>query len=204
VAPDLAVTNYHVVEDGVLLRVEVAGEVHEGTVLAADTPEIGEPAVALGFPRPGCWGELGRANGPGFRSDRRGSGDLLAEGTTDGGRSVRVVVLHDQDRRLLRPIAAWEREEGPNGMTEAERARRTGDPILARQRSARPRALDLHGRPRALGTQELGDPRIGVDLCRRSPAFDEVCERLEGVDLDARRSRGSAAGRPRAPFYRGT
>ncbi len=45
---------------------------------------------------------------PAFRPDRRGSGDFLAEGTTDGGRRLRVVVVYDPVRRVLRPIAAWE------------------------------------------------------------------------------------------------
>ncbi len=45
---------------------------------------------------------------PVFRPDRRGSGDYLAEGVTDGGRRVRVVVAHDPARRVLRPITAWE------------------------------------------------------------------------------------------------
>ncbi|MDA8072877.1 MAG: hypothetical protein M0Z82_15080 [Actinomycetota bacterium] len=52
------------------------------------------------------------AAGPVFRPDRRGSGDYLAEGATegvtDGGRRVRVVVAHDPARRVLRPITAWE------------------------------------------------------------------------------------------------
>lgn len=46
--------------------------------------------------------------GPVFRPDRRGSGDFLAEGTTDGGRRLRVVVAYDAARLVLRPIAAWE------------------------------------------------------------------------------------------------
>ncbi|MHB1536601.1 MAG: hypothetical protein ACYC1D_18710 [Acidimicrobiales bacterium] len=33
---------------------------------------------------------------------------ILAEGTTDGGRRLRVVVAYDPVRRVLRPIAAWE------------------------------------------------------------------------------------------------
>ena len=45
---------------------------------------------------------------PVFRPDRRGSGDYLAEGVTDGGRRVRVVVAHDPARRVMRPITAWE------------------------------------------------------------------------------------------------
>ena len=45
---------------------------------------------------------------PAFRPDRRGSRDFLAEGTTDGGRRLRVVVAYDPVRRVLRPIAAWE------------------------------------------------------------------------------------------------
>jgi uncharacterized DUF497 family protein len=48
------------------------------------------------------------AAGPVFRPDRRGSGDYLAEGVTDGGRRVRVAVAHDPTRRVLRPITAWE------------------------------------------------------------------------------------------------
>ncbi len=48
------------------------------------------------------------AAGPVFRPDRRDSGDYLAEGTTDGGRRLRVVVAYDPLRRLLRPITAWE------------------------------------------------------------------------------------------------
>lgn len=48
------------------------------------------------------------ANQPVFRPDRRGSGDFLAEGTTEEGRSVRVVVAYDERRRMLRPITAWE------------------------------------------------------------------------------------------------
>lgn len=48
------------------------------------------------------------AAGPVFRSDRRGSGDYLAEGVTDGGRRVRVVVAHDPARLVLRPITAWD------------------------------------------------------------------------------------------------
>ncbi len=48
------------------------------------------------------------AGGPVFRPDRRGSGDYLAEGVTDGGRRLRVVVAHDPARRVLRPITAWE------------------------------------------------------------------------------------------------
>lgn len=49
------------------------------------------------------------AAGPVFRPDRRGSGDFLAEGATDGGRRVRVVVTYDPARRVLRPITAWEK-----------------------------------------------------------------------------------------------
>ena len=48
------------------------------------------------------------AAGPVFRPDRRGNGDYLAEGVTDGGRRVRVVVAHDPARGVLRPITAWE------------------------------------------------------------------------------------------------
>lgn len=48
------------------------------------------------------------AGGPVFRPDRRGSGDFLAEATTDGGRHLRVVVAYDPARLVLRPIAAWE------------------------------------------------------------------------------------------------
>lgn len=48
------------------------------------------------------------AAGAVFRPDRRGSGDFLAEGTTNGGRRLRVVVAYDPTRRVLRPIAAWE------------------------------------------------------------------------------------------------
>jgi uncharacterized DUF497 family protein len=46
--------------------------------------------------------------GPLFRPDRRGSGDFLAEGTTDCGRRVRVVVTYEPTQRVLRPITAWE------------------------------------------------------------------------------------------------
>lgn len=49
------------------------------------------------------------AGGAIFRPDRRGSGDFLAEGVTNGGRRLRVVVAHDPVRRVLRPITAWER-----------------------------------------------------------------------------------------------
>ncbi|MDA8302215.1 MAG: hypothetical protein M0005_11925 [Actinomycetota bacterium] len=42
------------------------------------------------------------------RPGGRGSGDFLAEGTTDGGRRLGVVVAYDPVRRVLRPIAAWE------------------------------------------------------------------------------------------------
>ena len=48
------------------------------------------------------------ANDPTFRPDRHGSGDFLADGWTNGDRRIRVVVAHDPDRRVLRPIAAWE------------------------------------------------------------------------------------------------
>ena len=48
------------------------------------------------------------AGRPTFRPDRRGSGDYLVEGLTDGGRSIRVVVAYDSARRVLRPITAWE------------------------------------------------------------------------------------------------
>ncbi|MHB1536520.1 MAG: hypothetical protein ACYC1D_18295, partial [Acidimicrobiales bacterium] len=40
---------------------------------------------------------------PVFRPDRRGNGDFLTEGATDGGRRVRVVVAYDHARRVLRP-----------------------------------------------------------------------------------------------------
>lgn len=43
-----------------------------------------------------------------LRPDRRGSRDFLAEGVTDGGRRIRVVVADDEVQRVLRPIAAWE------------------------------------------------------------------------------------------------
>lgn len=48
------------------------------------------------------------ANQPRFRADRRGSGDFLAEGVSDGGRPLRIVVAYDQAPRLLRPITTWE------------------------------------------------------------------------------------------------
>lgn len=41
------------------------------------------------------------AAGPVLRPARRGSGDYLAEGATDGGRRVRVVVAYDRARRVL-------------------------------------------------------------------------------------------------------
>ncbi|MGH9083286.1 MAG: hypothetical protein ACRDWN_08080 [Acidimicrobiales bacterium] len=43
-----------------------------------------------------------------LRPDRRGTGDYLAEGVTNGGRHLRVVVMYDPIRRILRPITAWE------------------------------------------------------------------------------------------------
>ncbi len=48
------------------------------------------------------------AAGSVFRPDRRDSGDYLAEGVSDSGRRLRVVVAHDPARRVLRPITAWE------------------------------------------------------------------------------------------------
>lgn len=48
------------------------------------------------------------AAGPVLRPERRGSGDFLAEGSTVGGRRVRVVVAYVPARRVLRPITAWE------------------------------------------------------------------------------------------------
>jgi uncharacterized DUF497 family protein len=48
------------------------------------------------------------AAGPGLRPDRRGRGDFLADGSTEAGRRVRVVVVFDPTRRVLRPITAWE------------------------------------------------------------------------------------------------
>lgn len=48
------------------------------------------------------------AGDPVFRPDRRGSGDFLAEGTSDSGRRLRVVVAYHPARRVLRPITAWE------------------------------------------------------------------------------------------------
>ncbi len=48
------------------------------------------------------------ATGPVFRPDRQGSGDFLAEGTTDGGRRVQVIVAYDPARRVPRAITAWE------------------------------------------------------------------------------------------------
>lgn len=48
-------------------------------------------------------------NGPTYRRNRRGrAADLLAYGTTDGGRSVVVAVVWDAARRTIRPITAWE------------------------------------------------------------------------------------------------
>jgi hypothetical protein len=49
------------------------------------------------------------ANGPVYRRNKRGrAGDLLAAGTTDGGRRVVVAVAWDAARRTVRPITAWE------------------------------------------------------------------------------------------------
>ncbi|MDQ6686542.1 MAG: hypothetical protein M3Z50_02855 [Actinomycetota bacterium] len=52
--------------------------------------------------------ELVLAGEPMFRPNRRGTGDFLAEGVTDDGRRLRVVVAYQSTRRVLRPIAAWE------------------------------------------------------------------------------------------------
>lgn len=83
------------------------------------------------------------AGDPVFRADRRGTGDFLAEGVTDGGRRLRVVVAYHSTRRVLRPIAAWgdEMSEQKEPTTEAQRAEdhyahrddddRWGDPVGA-------------------------------------------------------------------------
>jgi hypothetical protein len=47
-------------------------------------------------------------SGPTYRANRRGTGDYLAEGATEGGRRIRVVIAYDTIRRSARPIAAWE------------------------------------------------------------------------------------------------
>jgi len=48
-------------------------------------------------------------NGPTYRQNKRGrAADLLAFGTTDGGRPVVVAVAWDAAHRSIRPITAWE------------------------------------------------------------------------------------------------
>lgn len=48
-------------------------------------------------------------NDPTVHRNRKGRvGDYFALGATDGGRRVVVVAAWDRDRRLLRPITAWE------------------------------------------------------------------------------------------------
>jgi uncharacterized DUF497 family protein len=48
-------------------------------------------------------------NQPTIHRNRKGrSGDYYALGTTDGGRKIVVVLAWDADRRVVRPITAWE------------------------------------------------------------------------------------------------
>lgn len=43
---------------------------------------------------------------------RRRSGDWKMIGDTSGGRLLTIVVRHDNDARLLRPITGWDATEG--------------------------------------------------------------------------------------------
>ncbi|MDN5861267.1 MAG: hypothetical protein L0H84_21905 [Pseudonocardia sp.] len=48
-------------------------------------------------------------NDPTVRRTRKGRrGDYYAFGITDGGRKVVVVIAWNPDRRIIRPITAWE------------------------------------------------------------------------------------------------
>lgn len=48
-------------------------------------------------------------NNPRVHRNRKGrTGDLYVAGETDGGRQIIVVVAWDIDRRVVRPITAWE------------------------------------------------------------------------------------------------
>ncbi len=48
-------------------------------------------------------------NNPTVRRNRKGrSGDYYAFGVTNGGRRIVVVIAWHADRRMVRPITAWE------------------------------------------------------------------------------------------------
>ncbi len=48
-------------------------------------------------------------NNPRVHRNRKGrSGDVIVLGATDGGRRIVVVVAWQMDRRVVRPITAWE------------------------------------------------------------------------------------------------